>query len=103
MILAAFAIAALCLIAVFLAGAAGLLLLGACTLASHWRAARAVIEQTTAEAGHAALLAALCDHCNGGCGPCACTRPCGQLPCLAGLSEKDERFRWPLMPEGTDQ
>ena len=102
MILTALVIAGLALAAVFLAGGAGLLLIGACALASQWQAARAVIAQTEAEGAHAALLAALCDHCHGTPGPCICTGTCGQLACLAGLSEEDERFTWPL-PEGTGQ
>ena len=47
--IAALALAALALAAVLLAGAACLLLLGACALARQWQAARAVIEQTEAE------------------------------------------------------
>ena len=103
MILAALGIAALALAAVLLAGATGLLLFGIGALIRSWQAARAVIQLTEAEAEHAALLAALCDHCHGGRGPCTCTGPCGQLACLSGLSEEDERFTWPPMPEGRGQ
>ena len=101
--IATLALAAMALAVILLAGAIGLVLTAAWALVRQWRATQAVIRETVAEADFAALFAALCDHCNGGRGPCACTGPCGQLACLSGLGEEDERFTWPPIPEGKGQ
>lgn len=53
---------------------------------------------------HAALLAALCNPCQGGDGACICITPCkGEPACVGGFSDEDVQFLRGLRMEGTGQ